>query len=274
MNHVLDMHSDDYHRHPAVSKSVLDLIHDDPHLVKWSRMAEQDTDKIKAFDFGDAMHAICLEPDRLKSEFLAIPELNLRTKAGQQERDEFIAANADKKLLTFEEWRKLNLMFDSVMSHPQARELIEAEGIAEGSYFFTDEDTGLDCKCRPDKEIESRSLLVDIKTTETLARFTYSVEDFRYYVQDPFYCDAVARFKGPQTMLFLVIQKHISAGRYPVKVCKLPDEAIMYGRNEYRADMRRYARFIEEGEPTTDYHELPMHFRFIDRCMESLEVTI
>jgi exodeoxyribonuclease VIII len=272
--HIEGMSGEDYHAHNAISKTTLDLIHDDPHAVRWSRLVERDEEKLGALDFGDAMHAICLEPERLKSEFVAMPDLNLRTNAGKQERDEFLAANAGKKILTADEYRKLHLMFDSVMSHPQARDLIESDGICEGSYFWKDEETGLPCKCRPDKEIESRGLLVDVKSTDKLSKFTFSVEDFRYYVQDPFYCDGVSRFKDAPVMLFLVIQKHVNCGRYPVKVCRLPDEAIMYGRIEYKNDMRRYAKFLESGEPLTDYTELPMHFRFIDRCMESLEVQI
>lgn len=272
--HVIDLSSDDYHSSSAISKTTLDLIHDDMHAVRWSRLAEKDDGKLATLNFGDAMHAICLEPDRLNSEFVVMPDLNLRTNAGKQERDEFMIANADKKILTADEHKKLCLMFDSVMSHPQARDLIEADGISEGSYFWTDEETGLRCKCRPDKEIESRGLLVDVKTTDTLKKFTFSVEDYRYYIQDPFYCDGVANFKGKPEMLFLVIQKHVSCGRYPVKVCRLPEEARMMGRNEYRHDMRRYAKFLEAGEPINEYSELAMHFRFIDRCMESLEVNL
>lgn len=266
--------AEEYHAHPAISKSTLDLIRQDPHAVRWSKLCEVDDDKTATLDFGDAMHAICLEPDRLKSEFAVMPELNLRTNAGKEAKAEFEAEHAGKKILTAEEHRKLHLMFDSVMSHPQARELIEADGVCEGSYFWTDPETGLDCKCRPDKEIESRSLLVDVKTTDTLEKFCYSVEDFRYYVQDPFYCDGVAKFKGPQQMAFLVIQKHINCGRYPVRVVRLPEEAIMYGRICYMSDLRKYQRFTSAGAPTKDYQELVMHYRFIDMCMESLEVNV
>ena len=266
--------SEEYHRHPAISKTTLDLIHSDCHAVKWARVAEVDHDKLKTLDFGDAMHAICLEPDRLKTDFAVMPELNLRTNAGKAEKEEFEKENAHKKIITADDFKKLNLMFDSIMSNKQARDLIEADGVCEGSYFWTDEETGLDCKCRPDKEIASRNLLVDVKTTDKLDKFTYSVDDYRYYVQDPFYCDGVGRFKDQPKMLFLVVQKHINCGRYPCKVMYLPDEAIEYGRIQYRADLRKYRRFLDANEPLQQYEELQMHYRFIDTCMESLEVII
>jgi exodeoxyribonuclease VIII len=192
--------------------------------------------------------------------------VNLRTNKGKEERDEFVAAHKGFKILTAEEYRQLNLMFESVMAHREARELIEAEGIAEGSYFWTDEETGLECKCRPDKHVESQSLLVDVKTTPSLIKFNYSVDDFRYFVQDPWYCDGVSRFGGPVRMKFLVAQKTIECGRYPVMVVKLPQEAIEYGRAIYQEDLRSYAKFLSSGvQPET--RELEMGYRF-DRKAE------
>lgn len=268
------MSSDEYHAHPAISKTTLDYIRSDPHGVDWAKQCKQDEEKMKTFDFGDAMHAICLEPDRLESEFVVMPEVNLRTNAGKEEKAEFEAANADKKILSADDHKKLVLMFDSVMAHPQARDLIEADGVCEGSYFWRDEETGIDCKCRPDKEIESRRLLVDVKTTDTLKKFSFSVEDFRYFVQDPFYCDGVGHFKDQPKMLFLAIQKTIECGRYPVHVWSLPEEAIIEGRKCYRSDLRKYRNFLDAGKPIRNYDELQMHYRFIDMCMENMEISL
>ena len=262
--------NDKYHGSKGVSKSTIDMFSADPLRPIWARNCPQDEERMKTFDFGDAMHAICLEPDRLKSEFVVMPELNLRTNAGKKEKEEFLEAHKESKILTAEDHKKLNLMFESVMAHPQARALIEAQGIAEGSYFWTDEQTGMKCKCRPDKHIESLNLLVDVKTTPDLKKFNYSVDDYRYYVQDPWYCDGVSRFTGePVRMEFLAIQKTIEIGRYPVMVCKLPTEAIEYGRAQYREELNRYAEFLQLGtEPETQ--ELPMHYRFLENAMEKI----
>ena len=169
----------------------------------------------------------------------------------------------NQKILTFEDHKKLNLMFESVMAHPKARALIEAEGIAESSYFWKDEETGVDCKCRPDKHISSQGLLVDVKTTPDLKKFNYSVDDYRYYVQDPWYCDGVSRFEEAARMEFLVIQKSIEIGRYPVAVVRLPDDAIEYGRIMYRRNLNEYAEFINsEIEPKTQELEMSRQFNY------------
>lgn len=274
MKYPIFISSDEYHNHSAVSKSVLDLINDDPHKVEWSRRCPVDCAKLKTFDFGDAMHAICLEPERIKTEFVAMPDFNLRTEKGKAHKIAFEKENADKKILTADEFKKLQLMFDSVMAHKQARDLIEAAGVCEGSYFWTDAETGIECKCRPDKEIESRALLVDVKTTDSLKKFCYSVEDYRYYVQDAFYCDGVGNFKQRPSMLFLVIQKTIECGRYPVAVWRLPEEAINEGRKQYRSDLQKYREFLDSNKPANQYDELKMHYRFIDMCMENMEISL
>jgi exodeoxyribonuclease VIII len=267
-DYVVGMSNKDYHKAKGVSKTRLDMIRKDPASVEWSYDCPVDEDKIKTFDFGDAMHAICLEPERLKSEFVAAPPFNLRTNDGKAEKEAFYKEHEAKKILTAEEYRKLELMYESVMAHPEARAIIKAQGVAEGSYFWIDEETGLMCKCRPDKQIGSR--LIDVKTTPELAKFCYSVEDYRYHVQDPWYCDGVQAC-GVELpyMEFLVIQKTISAGRYPVMVVRLPDEAIEYGRMLYREDLRKYADYLENGKPET--MELQMHYRFMNEAMEAVE---
>lgn len=266
---IENMPNAEYHSGGGISKTTLDLAHKDVYAPEWAKKCPQDSEKIKTFDFGDAMHAICLEPHRLKSDFAVMPALNLRTNAGKEAKEEFLLENADKAILTDDDYKKLNLMFESIIAHPESRALIEAEGIAEGSYFWIDDATGLECKCRPDKHIASAGLLVDVKTTPDLSKFCYSVDDYRYYVQDPWYCDGVSRFGGQVRMEFLVIQKTIECGRYPVGVYRLPDEAIEYGRNQYRADLEKYARFLDSSiKPHT--RELPMHYRFMERAYESL----
>ena len=256
-----ELSNEDYHGGEGVSKTTIDLSASDPHKVAWSKVCPVDSEKLKTFDFGDAMHAICLEPDRLKSEFVVMPKFG-RKDVDKLAKDEWLKENKNLKVLTEDDHKKLNLMFESVMAHREARALIEAQGIAEGSYFWTDKETGLLCKCRPDKNIESRGLLVDVKTTPDLKKFAYSVDDYRYYVQDPWYCDGVRRVTGEVfRMEFLVIQKSIDCGRYPVEVLRLPEDAIEYGREIYRRDLDNYAKFMQLEQPP-ETRELEMSYRF------------
>jgi len=256
-----DMQNEDYHATKDISKTTLDLAHDDPYGPDWSKSCPVDEEKLKTFDFGDAMHAICLEPERLKSEFVVMPKFGQKN-VDKEAKLKWQLAHQGLKILSEDDHKKLNLMFESVMAHGEARELIEAEGVAESSYFWIDEQTGLGCKCRPDKHIKNDNLLVDVKTTPYLSKFNFSVDDYRYYVQDPWYCDGVSRFTDePVRMEFLVIQKSIECGRYPVAVLKLPSEAIEYGRDMYREDLNRYAEYLNSEQPY-ETREIDMGYRF------------
>lgn len=235
------MSNDEYHARPEVSKSQLDLIHEDINGIEWAKACPVDSDKLKTFDFGTAMHSILLEPETM-DQYVSEPKLDKRTKAGKEELAAFNAENADKIILTAQEWKKLHLMHESVMAHPGARRLIEAPGEAEGSWFWKDSDTDIDCRCRPDKNIFNTQYLLDIKTTDSLKKFCYSVEDYRYYVQEPFYIDGMnANGQDKQTMIFLVLQKTIECGRYPVAIWHLPEDVVAYGRSEYKKDLRTLA---------------------------------
>lgn len=267
----IDMPLAEYHANHAIGKTTLDLIAKDPFLVEWARNAPVDQDKMAALDIGDAFHAALLEPARFATTFVVAPEFNMRTNDGKAACKAFADQNAGKKILSADDKRMLDMMVESVMAHPQARELVDADGHVERSFFWSDADTGLECKCRPDKFIPARSLLVDVKTTPSIAKFSYSVEDFRYYVQDPWYCDGVSQFGDDVTMAFLVVQKSAELGRYPVQVFTLPQDLILFGRQTYRRDLTRYSRFLAGKD--RQIQELPVHYRFIDHCVEHLEIT-
>lgn len=252
-----------YHSSHGMSKTKLDMFARDPASLEWAQNCPVDSEKMEALNFGDAMHAICLEPDRLRSDFVVMPDFDGRTNAGKAYKAEFIAENSGKSILTHDEHKKLNLMFESVMAHPFARRMIEAEGHAEASYYWTDPDTGVLCRCRPDKNILGTRFLVDIKTTDTIANFErYSIEDYRYYVQDPFYCDGVNACTGDNekdTFIFLVIQKTIELGRYPVRCVVLPEELVRYGRGTYQRDLGDYKTAVDSGV-FTGIHTLKMPY--------------
>ena len=259
---VPDLPSDAYHAHKAMSKTRMDMFAKDPNLLAWMDACPQDKEKLGTFDFGKAVHAICLEPHLLKTDFVVMPELNLRTNAGKEEKAEFIAANEGKSILTSDEHKKLNLMYESIMAHPAARKIIDADGIAEGSFFFTDSDSGVDCRVRPDKVIGNYA--ADVKTTPELGKFKFSVDDFRYFVQAPFYLDGLAKCGiEADHMKFLVIQKTIEIGRYPVMVVTLPIEVVEYGRAIYKRDLNNYAEF-KETQKIIDSHELELSHWFIN----------
>ena len=89
------------------------------------------------------------------------------------------------------EGRKLCLMRDSVMAHPDARWLLEQEGAQRGppSAGLTPQTQEL-CRIRPDRHLSNHPIAIDVKSVDDMGRFERHVEDFRYHVRDAMYSEA------------------------------------------------------------------------------------
>lgn len=289
--HYLDLPNDLYHAGPGVSKSKLDLVAMAPALLEWSRNAPRDEDAKAAVDLGDALHAITLEPDRFDREYVAdfrappgtissIDEIKMAmdrasppieylskdtrpalvrkllegypdAPLADRLRDEWARETIGKTILSHEEHRKLRLMHASAMAHPDARALLQAPGVVESSIYWKDPETGLLCRCRPDKllAIGGRRIAVDVKSTADMDRFAASIEDYRYHVQDAHYRNGFEAHFGqpPDGFVFLAVSTQRDAGRYPVRCFQLEPEDRAQGQHDLAHDLAVYAECQRTG---------------------------
>ncbi|HFV4516625.1 TPA: exodeoxyribonuclease VIII, partial [Escherichia coli] len=132
--------NENYHAGPGVSKSQLDDIADTPALYLWRKNAPVDTTKTKTLDLGTAFHCRVLEPEEFSNRFIVAPEFNRRTNAGKEEEKAFLmeCASTGKTVITAEEGRKIELMYQSVMALPLGQWLVESAGHAESSIYWED----------------------------------------------------------------------------------------------------------------------------------------
>ncbi|KXV60254.1 hypothetical protein AD948_05755 [Acetobacter senegalensis] len=283
---IYNLSAAEYHSGPGVSKSNLDLIHECPALLEWSRNAPTDDDARSAVNIGTAFHALILEPDVFNKEYVvdfAPPSDAISTveelKAALMARGIEFKASANKSALTkalldsdpdapvtdalhdewrkgvngrivlsAAEWKKLDLMRGSLLAHPVARWFVEADGKSEQNFYAYDDATGELIRARMDRTLANRPIIVDLKTTGDIGRFEYSVQDYRYYVQDPFYSDIYQKVNSQKpTFVFIVVSTTRDRCRYPVRVMKLPPEQAQLGRDEYREDLNKYAECKASG---------------------------
>ncbi|EGZ4104593.1 exonuclease VIII, partial [Salmonella enterica subsp. enterica serovar Abaetetuba] len=179
-----DIPNEAYHAGPGVSKSQLDDIADTPAIYLWRKNAPVDTEKTKSLDTGTAFHCRVLEPEEFSKRFIIAPEFNRRTSAGKEEEKTFLeeCARTGRTVLTAEEGRKIELMYQSVMALPLGQWLVESAGYAESSVYWEDPETGILCRCRPDKIIPEFHWIMDVKTTADIQRFRTAYYDYRYHV--------------------------------------------------------------------------------------------
>ncbi len=243
--------NENYHVGPGVSKSQLDDIADTPALYLWRKNAPVDTTKTKTLDLGTAFHCRVLEPEEFSNRFIVAPEFNRRTNAGKEEEKAFLmeCASTGKTVITAEEGRKIELMYQSVMALPLGQWLVESAGHAESSIYWEDPETGILCRCRPDKIIPEFHWIMDVKTTVDIQRFKTAYYDYRYHVQDAFYSDGYeAQFGVQPTFVFLVASTTVECGRYPVEIFMMGEEAKLAGQQEYHRNLRTLADCLNTDE--------------------------
>ena len=243
--------NENYHAGPGVSKSQLDDIADTPALYLWRKNAPVDTTKTKTLDLGTAFHCRVLEPEEFSNRFIVAPEFNRRTNAGKEEEKAFLmeCASTGKTVITAEEGLKIELMYQSVMALPLGQWLVESAGHAESSIYWEDPETGILCRCRPDKIIPEFHWIMDVKTTADIQRFKTAYYDYRYHVQDAFYSDGYeAQFGVQPTFVFLVASTTIECGRYPIEIFMMGEEAKLAGQQEYHRNLRTLADCLNTDE--------------------------
>ncbi|EES2280011.1 TPA: exodeoxyribonuclease VIII [Escherichia coli] len=243
--------NENYHAGPGVSKSQLDDIADTPALYLWRKNAPVDTTKTKTLDLGTAFHCRVLEPEEFSNRFIVAPEFNRRTNSGKEEEKAFLreCASTGKTVITAEEGRKIELMYQSVMALPLGQWLVESAGHAESSIYWEDPETAILCRCRPDKIIPEFHWIMDVKTTADIQRFKTAYYDYRYHVQDAFYSDGYeAQFGVQPTFVFLVASTTIECGRYPVEIFMMGEEAKLAGQLEYHRNLRTLADCLNTDE--------------------------
>ncbi|EAT2431874.1 exodeoxyribonuclease VIII [Salmonella enterica subsp. enterica serovar Putten] len=246
-----DIPNEAYHAGPGVSKSQLDDIADTPAIYLWRKNAPVDTEKTKTLDTGTAFHCRILEPEEFSKRFIIAPEFNRRTSAGKEEEKTFLeeCARTGRTVLTAEEGRKIELMYQSVMALPLGQWLVESAGYAESSVYWEDPETGILCRCRPDKIIPEFHWIMDVKTTADIQRFRTAYYDYRYHVQDAFYSDGYrAQFGEIPTFIFLVASTTAECGRYPVEIFMMGEDAKLAGQREYRRNLQTLAECLSNDE--------------------------
>lgn len=230
----------DYHGGPGISKSGLDLIARSP-LHYWTRYLDPKrtpTEPTPSMRLGTAIHTAVLEPGDFAARHHVAPEVDRRTKDGKaawQDALDYAEAHG-AELISAADALVCRSISEVVRSHPTARKVFST-GQAEMSCYWTDAETGLLCKCRPDWL--AMPFIVDLKSTEDASAdgFQRSAWNWRYWVQAAWYVDGVEQATGqrPDAFVFAAFEKA------PPYACAFyyADQAMLdMGRAEYRKQLR------------------------------------
>ncbi len=190
-----DITNAEYHASTRVSNSDLTLFNISPCDYYAFKMApERPAHKsTPALELGTAVHMAVLEPALFSETYLMAPPIDRRTKAWK----EFAESVGGRKILSSDDFAKIEAMASSVRGHPIAGELIE-ESQREVSALWTDRETGVPCRARPDVLSLSRRIVLDLKTTADVSyhAFSKSAINYKYHRQGFWYSSGLNALTG------------------------------------------------------------------------------
>ena len=219
----------DYFKESAVSNSYLQRLNDCPANAK---VAQEET---PALTFGRAFHSFVLDgQESFDREFAVAPVADKRTKEGKESWKCFEGANAGKTILSESDMSTIKEMYGALAIHPIAAPLL-LEGRSEMSVFWTDDETGLPCKCRPDRIPDGEhGVILDLKTVRNadIHAFTSSCITYGYARQAGMYIEGFNAVSSAKVdaFCFIAIEKDAP---YRIEVYTLEDLFIDYGRKEF-----------------------------------------
>lgn len=244
------MSNADYHASEGISKSGLDRIKQSPahyyaRYLDQNRPPEEPTTQAQLN--GTLAHCTILEPAEFGERYRVGPDVSKATNEWKTfaksmpygciaiKPEQFITAHAQRA---------------SVLTIPDLAEGLEL-GMPEVSAFWTDEETGVLCKCRPDFVQDCGKagvILIDVKTcgNASPSEFSRMIAKHRYHVQAAYYSDGFAIASGRNVLGFIFAAVEMD---YPfaASAIALDEESIEQGRRDYRRNIDTYAECLSAG---------------------------
>jgi hypothetical protein len=262
---LTDLSADSYHADKTrmSSTGLKTMLRSPRHfLTAWSGLTEEEGEK-DHFRIGRAAHLMLLEPAKFREVYVIEPVHQGLTKDGKPT----TSLNAESVKIAKELWRakqrpdaiivsekeldNLVGMIEAVLEHPVAAGMLQ-NGKPECSLNWTDEETGIMCKARPDYVVDDKNgqlHLIDFKTARDIRSGIFSSDAYRmsYGVQLAFYHDGLVRVLGrqPSTITIIAVEKEAP---FESAVYPLADRWFEHGQERYKHAMRLYKKCRDTGK--------------------------
>lgn len=249
-----DVLFEDYLQWDALSSSRLKLAATSLAHYKAGWQGEE----TPALRFGSLVHCGQLEPMALALRYAVMPAYEMDaenvTKDGEQtqsksskyyqtKKAEFYKANADKTIVTADQFDEMLGCVKSLCSNEAASSVLRGPGPVEVSIVWEDEETGMLCKGRFDKLNSAGGMFADLKTARDVARFRRAIIDYGYHRQAAFYREGWRVLTGELLVPWLIpIEK---SAPYGCCAAPLSIELIQQGWTLISRDVQRVAEAVE-----------------------------
>lgn len=173
-------------------------------------------EKSDALVFGKLCHCLLLEPNEAPERF-AIADFGKTRRNKKYE--EVAQANPGKEVVSEEEYDRAVKMILQIKQHRLANAILDG-ATAEMPYVWTDEGTGMVCKCKIDaiKRTKGGIVVIDYKTSSDIQGVLNFPQKLQYPLQAAFYCEAVKQKYGEYPVEFVFVIQSNKEGEEDV-VC-------------------------------------------------------
>jgi len=241
---IHDISNDEYHSSAGFSRTQVLLMSKSPYHFWYEHISglASKKEKSEALDIGGAVHTMILEPHLFPDLYAVCPKVDRRTNAGKEVYAQFEAENINKTVLTQDQYNKVYAMTHHARQHDIVNTLLENAEF-ERSIYWTDEETGLQFKVRPD--IWSNKMIVDLKTSRysNVNLYKSSAYSNGYYLQAGMFFEACKAIGKPiEEFVNLVIEKDEP---YVPMAFVMNKEAIEFGIEQFNNYKRKIKQCME-----------------------------
>lgn len=246
----LKLTNKEYHSRAELSSSDLKAMKNGNTLKVYNRITGEapKDEPTPAMILGSAVHKLVLEPNEFDDEFAVEPCVDKRTKIGKETIAEFAEKNADKTIISANDYERAKKCTEAILSDETAQRLLQ-NGEAEQSYLVNLD--GVSCKVRPDY-FNDRGDIIDIKTTSggvSAKEFAKEAVNRQYYLQASFYFDALkAVGLAPKRFVFIVV----NTTDYSVGIAEILKPDLETGRALYKARLALWKDDVDAIKYHTD----------------------
>jgi len=227
--------TEDYYAQEACHSGMIMNYWKTNALIARQRQLE-DKKATQAMDFGNLVHTMVLEPEKLAERYITKPDFgDCRSPKNRVKRDEWLDDHTDMTAVTAQEMDDANKMRAQVWTHPTAKRLLSDCESFEKEIYWSDKSTGVPCKAKIDGL--SDNYTIDLKTAASTMsglggahpkNMKKVIADRMYFIQAAFYRMAAEQaddLYGRQVYIIFV-EKELP---FSVGVCRLNIEYLNYG---------------------------------------------
>ena len=230
----------EYRDHPAISRSELWRMNESPEKFKWFK--DHPPAPTDALLFGQVIHKLLLEPETFEEQFAVAPDVSKRRKADKEEWDRFEASLDGRTAVDPKDYLLAMAMVKKCRQDEEVMKLIH--GVHEQEFFWTDELTGEECKCRVDAmtEIDGEPVIVDYKTTANADTFHFvrDLYKYGYFFQAAMYGEGVRINLGLDHLPRFIFIAQEKKPPFAINRIELPEDVILLGYDKFRELLGMY----------------------------------